>query len=240
MGIHKILGVGAFTVVLVVGASAQTKAADPFDYHASNVRLLMSKAIQTEVGITEAQRAKMNVSADAHEKRIKAWADKMQKAGKRPAQTDPEFLALMETLKKNVLGTLTASQTKRLRELSLQQVGLVAVLDEKVAEKIGVSDAQLKKMRDLYSSGSKEAQALIQKEMKAALASYEGYKPKDDADKKRVEGEAQAKISATEKRIAPQVNKIRTGTRDKMLAQLSQAQKDKFKALQGKPFNGKA
>lgn len=239
MGIHKILGVGAFTALLVAGASAQAKV-DPFDYHASNVRLLMSKAIQTEIGVTEAQRSKMNLSADAHEKRLKAWAEKLQKSGKQPAQTDPEFLSMMELLKKNVLASLTASQAKRLRELSLQQVGLVAVLDEKVASKIGVTDAQLKKMRDLYASGSKEAQALIQKEMRAALASYEGYKPKDDADKKRVEGEAQAKIAATEKRIAPQVNKIRTGTRDKMLALLSQGQKDKFKALQGKPFKGTA
>jgi hypothetical protein len=239
MRVQMFLITGLIALAVAGGSQAQAQM-DPFDYHAANVRLLMSKPIQKELALTEAQRTKMNKHADYHKIRVQQFGEKLQKSGKDPNPVDPEFLAIMETLKKNVLAELNPKQLRRLRELSLQQVGLVAVLDDKVAAKLGINGSQLKQIRDLYTAGSNEARELVKKEVGAALAEFKNVKPKTDAEKKSVESKAQQKVAGVEKRLEPQVNKIRANTRDKMLAVLTTEQKTSFKALQGKPFNSSA
>lgn len=212
----------------------QTKAMEPFDYHASNVRLLEHKTVQKELAITEAQRKKMNKHADAHRQRLKAYEDKKRAQGQRIDAPDAELLGIMEELKKGVLSELNATQLRRLRELSLQQVGLVAVLDEKVAAKVGIDAPLLKKLRETYVAGSKEANSMIRTELNKVLANYQSAKPKNDAEKKELQERAKANVEAAEKRLGPHVEKIRTETRNKMLAMMTAQQKSAFLALQGK------
>lgn len=226
-------------IALSAAAAASAQAMDAFDAHASNIRFLEARKVQTELGITEAQRSRMNKHADTYRADLKAYEAELKKKGvdvKTLKAPDARMRSINGKLRQNVFSELKPAQLKRLREISLQTVGLVAVLDTKVAAKVGVSATQLKQMRDLYTAGSKQADALMKKEVGGALASFKGANPKTDSEKKKLKDQAEAKVKAAQERIAPQVENVRKQTRDRMLAVMTPAQESAFMALQGKKF----
>jgi hypothetical protein len=215
--------------------------ADAFDSSVADVSLLQVKAVQTEVGITSAQRAKLNVHASAHRSKLVAYEARLKSQAqktKKPVQPEQKVLmGYFDVLRKEVLSELSPAQTRRLRELTLQRTGLVGILDKVVAAKVGVASGPLEKMRTAYVQGAKDAAALEQKTLQPIIAEYQGKKPKNQDEAKKLQDEARGRIQSARGSIQPQLVAIQNKTRDKMLQQLSEPQKAAYKLLQGKPFN---
>jgi len=214
--------------------------ADEFDKHASDIQILQVKGIQTELGITAGQRTKMNGYAQAHSARLKTYESILKEKTKTDKTVRPDqkvLLGYFRELRDGVLDVLTAKQLKRLRELSLQKSGLVGLLDTKVAAKVGVLSGPLAKLRSTYEAGAKKSQQLEQAAMQRALMDLKDKKPKNEAEAKAIRAEAQKRLQAEGKKLQPQISKIQNQTREQMLAILTPAQKETYKALQGKAFN---
>ncbi|HMS53772.1 MAG TPA: hypothetical protein PKA27_00090 [Fimbriimonadaceae bacterium] len=225
-------------------ASAQTKH-DPFDFKMASVIILQSKEVQKELGISEAQRTQMNKYADKHRGELVAYQKQLearQKDKNKPLDVDPTKMdGMFVNLKKGVFGQLKPGQLKRLREISLQQLGLVALIDETVATRVGLSVPEQKKIKSVYESGIKEAdqiaqagQAQLEIQLNELRKKYPN--PKTDAEKEKVMSEAQKKAEAIEKRIDPQIESVRKVTLTKMLSMLSAKQRGNWTTLLGKPF----
>jgi Skp family chaperone for outer membrane proteins len=227
--------------IIAIPILTSTSWADDFDQHVADVSLLQSKPIQKELGITEAQRAAMNKHAEAHRSKLSAYEAQLKakaQKDKKPIQPDTKVLAsYFASLKAGVLKEMKPPQVKRLRELTLQRAGLQGVLDGKVAKRIGVNDATLKKLRDLYVSGAQQAAKIEQASFAKVVGPYKDRKPKNEAEAKKLQEEVEEKLAAERKSIQPQLEKIQNDVRTKMMALLNDGQKRAYVALQGKPFN---
>ncbi|MGV3616860.1 MAG: hypothetical protein ACO1SV_16155 [Fimbriimonas sp.] len=229
-----------FAAVALSGAAAAQAKLDPFDAHCSDIVALQAKPVQKELGVTEAQRKQMNVHATWHQGQLKA-VDAEIKAKK----TDPNSPALQarlaklfEGLKGRVLSALTATQVKRLREISIQRVGDAALCDPIVAKRVGMSADQLKKMQTTYAEGARKFAELEQSTAQKILLPYKDRKPKDEADAKRLNAEVQKKMATAAAQVRPKLNAIRADYGKRMKAILTSTQAKTFAALRGKPFSG--
>lgn len=231
-------------LLLSVSAFAQTKH-DPFDFKMASVIILQSKEVQKELGVTEAQRTQMNKHADKHRGELVAYQKQLeanQKDKNKPLDVDPTKMdGMFVNLKKGVFGQLKPAQLKRLCEISLQQLGLVALIDETVATRVGLTAAEQKRVKSTYEAGIKEAddiarsgQAQLEIQLNELRKKYPN--PKTDAEKQKVMAEAQKKAEAIEKRIDPQIESVRKVTLTKMLSLLTAKQRANWTALLGKPF----
>lgn len=221
-------------LVLLLGFPAE----ESFDHYVANIVLLQDKALQKHLGITEAQRAKMNEYASKHSAAIQKYGKEMEKAKKSVAAAgmDPKFLAIFKDLKDGVLKQLKPAQTKRLAEVSIQAVGAAALSDERVCGKIGVPKATAASIRKIITENMTKASKIQAAELQKVLAKYKGKDPKTEAEKTKLEGQLRADMAAADKRVAPQVERLRLATETGILAKLTSAQKDAFKKLQGVPY----
>jgi len=234
-------------LILVAAAPATLLAqAQSFDFYACNIALLQDKGVQSEIGVTEAQRKNLNTHA--------AWyngeTDKLQKQGA-AAKTDAErqaiarkFQALIGPMKERCLKVLTPGQIKRLRELSLQLEAPAVLLDERVAKQVGVSADQLKKMRATYEANVGKAKKLQESTFRPIMQKYDGLakkaekleKSKKEAELKRLEAAMKKEMEAAGAKIKPQAAKLGSETRSGILKALTPAQKSAYDKLLGKAY----
>ncbi len=228
------LFVAAAATVMV---QAQAKL-DSFDAHCADVVILQAKPVQTELKITEAQRAKMNQAAQWHSGELKKIDDQVKAKKIDPQKTNlqPRLAGLFGQLKQRVLVVLTPTQVKRLRELTLQRVGDSALCDPVVAKRIGMSDAQLKKMQATYSEGARKFAQTEQAAVQKVLLPYKDRKPKDQAEAQKLNQEVQAKMRTASQQIRPQLNRLRADYAKRIRAILTTPQFQAYSALRGKPF----
>lgn len=221
-----------------VTASAQV---DPFDYHCADVILLQAKQVQTELKVTEAQRGKMNDAAATHKTRLTTYQAQQQAAKTKDTQpqTATKLKGFFDELKKGVFGSLNAAQLKRLREITLQRAGLLALLDDVVAKKINFAGANYTTFRNTFSNGAKEAGNIERTNLKPILDKYEPRvrAAKTPDERKQVEAQMRPELEAASKKIAPQIQSLQAETQKKLVALLTPAQKTAWQALLGKPFN---
>ncbi|HXH59751.1 MAG TPA: hypothetical protein VNI20_00175, partial [Fimbriimonadaceae bacterium] len=171
------------TVLLAVLGLAPfvAHATDEFDFYFADVAILQAKEVQRDLGVTNAQRDAMNVHATWLNTKRNEIAEQV-KGGKLTADdADKKMTGYLMTLKKDVLGELTDSQLKRLREITLQRDGLLPLLDQKMADRLKISASQLKTLRDGFIENNKKAQALSDKVLKPIKDKYEGMHPKSVA-----------------------------------------------------------
>lgn len=222
----------------VAGGALAATAQDSFDFYAANVGVLQFREVQKEMGVGEAQRAKLNKHAEwfnSESKRVR------ENLGKSPTEAQQRQAAqrvstLMDQLKQRCLKELTPSQLRRLREISLQGEGPKALLDDKVAAKIGLSAASLKALRDRYTANGKKSADIQQRTIGPIADKYQKMNPKTDADRKKAEAAMQKELEAAQKRLAPQLEAL---TKDFLAfadKTLSAKQKQAWTALLGKPF----
>jgi hypothetical protein len=136
--------------LVFIAASALALAADNFDYEVANVQLLSDKAVQKEVGITEAQRTKLQQYADALNKANNEKDAELQKFG----------LYTSVTFRKNCLETLTAAQLKRLREITIQAAGPRALMNRTVASTCGLTDPSYGQFMKAINEGDKKVEKI--------------------------------------------------------------------------------
>lgn len=237
----KLLILLSLLVALVCVAPAQPKM-DPFDLHVASLRILEDRQVQAELGVTPTQRAMMDQFASKYNAELKAYGEQLKKQGKDPAKMtgpDDTMLRMLAKLKGNVMGVLSAGQLKRLREISLQAYALNGLMDSVVAKRVGISTAQLAKMRTTFEQGSKSANAVVEKAVSGVNDKFKNAAPKTEAEKKATIASYEQQSKAAMTQVEPSVQKIRENTRQQILAMITPKQKAAFLALQGKPFRPK-
>ncbi|MCB8933814.1 MAG: hypothetical protein M9921_08900 [Fimbriimonadaceae bacterium] len=212
-----------------------------FDVAIADVALLQVKSVQEELKIDEATRARMNKHADAHKKALDAYRAKVEKEKIDPAKAmqSPEMAKIFKDLKDGVFSELSAAQIHRLRELTLQRAGIVAIGQADVAKQVGLNDKQLEKFRSTFQSEFQKVQKLREETMRGALKEYEGKQPKSQAEADAWRQDAQKKLAAAEKAMAPKVEALAKETESRLNALLTAEQKKAWNDLKGAPFTFK-
>lgn len=233
--------ISTFLIALLTLTVNQAK--DPFDLQVASVIILQDKAVQKEIKVTEAQRAAMNKAADLHRDEMERYQKELeskQKDKTKPLNVDASRMdSMFLAMKQNVFATLNGTQLKRLREISLQQLDFVALIDPAVAQKLGLTVTQKKKMAADYQKGIEKVDDLA-KTMKAQLdmqtADLVKQKPKTEAEAKKLDAEFEKRANALKKRYEPQVEAIRAQSKKSLMGALTAAQTTAWKSLLGKPF----
>ncbi len=227
------------STVILASASLGLAQAVSFDSYASNLALLQDKQIQTELGVTEAQRKTLNTHAEWYNGQT-ALVQKSAASAKTQAQQkelSKKLEGLMAQMKTRCLKVLTPGQTKRLRELSLQLQGPAVLLDDRVAKEVGASADQLKKMRALYEGNIKKVSALQEKTFRPIAEKYDKQaKGKTGAALTKIQEAMNKEMGAAQVKVQPQVQALAADTRNGILKLLTPAQRTKMQTLMGKPY----
>lgn len=233
----KLLSVG---LLLGVGTAVWAD----FDYDVSNIALLQSKDVQAELGITEAQRGMMNRDADwfnTANKKIATEAQEYQKKGEQPPQSlIQKSQNLAEGMKKRIMGLLSTGQRKRLRELTLQGAGYLALMDPTIAKKVGLTTAQSSTIRTQFETAGKKAQQAQADAFKPIMERYKAMDPKTDDDKKKVQAAFEKDMKEAQDKLAPSLKKYQDDWVAFVKKSLTAAQTKALDDLKGKPFKAKS
>lgn len=225
-----------FTAALLFGAVATALGADEFDAYFADIGILQLKPVQTELGVTEAQRASMNKHADWLNVQSKAIDSQVRSGKMKPEDANKLMQTHLVNMKNKIIGELTAAQLKRLREITLQRDGLLPLLDKKLCAKIGVTETQRKKLADAYLANDQKAKQLQTQAFKPIIDKYSKMTPKTDAEKKKLSEQADKELQAAKDKIQPQIDKLGKDYIALVDSTLTAGQKDAFNKLKGKPF----
>jgi hypothetical protein len=171
----------------------------------SSVTLAQQKSVQDELKLSEEQIEK-----------LKQVGAKMREAfgggggGGDREEARKKFAEATQAAEKDMAGILSADQTKRLKEITLQQIGPMAFARPEVAKEVGLSDDQQAKVKEITDAYSSETRAQFQ--------AGGGGGDREEARKKR--------------------ETLRKDTGDKLLALLKDDQKKAWEKLVGEPFKG--
>jgi transcription termination factor NusB len=227
------------TAVLAVLAWA---AADPFDVYVSNIEILQSKAVQADLKISDAQRAALNKHADWYNGQTKKVVEPLQAAKATDSQRQQgatKIAGFQEQLKGRIIKELSNWQVKRLGQISLQQAGIVALLDQRVAKKVGLTDGQLTKLRNGWESSGKRVADAERKAKQPIFDKYKKKSPKDDKEAKEL-GDAYAKeMQAADKSLEPVLAKAKKEFETLVDTTLTAGQKKAWGDLKGPQFRAK-
>lgn len=226
------------TVLVALGAFAAQAAfaQNEFDFYFADIAILQQKPIQAELKVSEAQRANMNKHADWLAAQGKSIEGQVNAKKLTPDEANRLMVAHIATMKKKVIGELSAPQLKRLRELTLQRDGLLPLLDQKMADKIGMTKAQLTKLRDKFVENDKKVKDIQATAFGPIISKYNAMKPKSQAEEQTLIGQRNKEFEAAKKKIQPQLESLRKGFEDLVESTLTKGQMDEFNALKGKPF----
>lgn len=230
---------GVFFSGLLLVAMGFGQRMDFFDSHVADYRLLQSKKVQADVGITVAERAKLNEVAVRERAVAVPYEQQLQKEGKTAAELDrdPKYLGMVADLGQKLLGVLTPGQVKRLRELTLQRAGLVGTTNVVVAKKLGMTVDQLTKVRAALQEGMRRSSPIMQMINERITAPYKNVHPKSQAEVDDINRKLSQETQVAIKNNADLV-RIDKETKAKFDSVLSAKQLATYKALQGKPFTG--
>ena len=224
-------------VIYSFGGSA--RAADAFDKHACNVTLLQAKSVQKELGITESQRAKMNVHADRNNKQGMELNRLLAGNKLTPAQATDHVGRLRSDLKKRVLGELNSAQIIRLREISLQQAGALALMDPVVGNKIGMSKAQTDKIRAEFVEQDTQAQKIKRDALGPIDEKYKKMKFANAEEERKLQEQHMRERTAKQKEILPKLTALAVEFDKAVEAVMTKGQIQSYKKLKGKVFRPK-
>lgn len=173
---------------------------------ASGVTLVQQKSVQDELKLSEEQIEK-----------LKQVGAKMRESfgggggGGDREEARKKFEEARQAAEKDMNGILSADQSKRLKEITLQQTGPLALARPEVAKEVGLSDDQQAKVKEITDAFMSEMRGQFQ-------AGGGGGGDREEARKKM----------AT----------LRKDTGDKVLAVLKDDQKKAWEKLVGEPFKG--
>lgn len=227
-----------YTIIVALGLVAVAfSQSTAFDTKVSDVTLLTVDAVKKELAITQAQRDTMNLAADQYNRMSKLMYEKANK-GIKPTDAELSSLAkVRDTMRTKVLAVLTPAQLKRLREITLQDAGMIAIAQTDVAKELGLNSAQVTKIRNLLKTGMEKSQKLMQDAQLRVEREFANRKPKTDAEKRKLEQEVNARIKQEVDKVKPQVDKVEADTGKAVMAAMSAAQRQKWINMLGRPFN---
>jgi hypothetical protein len=231
-------------LVTIAAVLASVAMAQSFEEGIADLSLLQNREVQDELGVTEDMRTKMNKFADDFNAKMKVLEEEYQKASEgkpTPPQPPVEKIANLQSgLKKNVFSLLSKSQIKRLSELTLQAAGYPAMLSDTVAKKIGLTSAQLKKLRDGFQRTSTEVNRLQQEALKPIYDKYGKEKPESEEAAKKLQETVNGETKAAMDKIQPKLKTLRDEFLSIVKKTVKAIQMNRFEALQGKPYKPKS
>jgi hypothetical protein len=214
--------------------------ADAFDEQVASIVLLQNQNVQKDLKITEAQRTKMNTFAEKFNKEQQTYFAALQKESektkKAPTRDQKKEVQMVAGLKKQILAILSQTQIVRLRQISLQAIGVAALADDLVAKKVGLTAPQITKIRGIVDKGLKEGQKISQ------TAEAEASKGIKQPTNEKEAAEAKKKFDAKWKVVGPPAQKkleaLRTKTINEVMSHLNAKQKSTWASLVGPMFKG--
>lgn len=171
---------------------------------ASGVTLVQQKSVQDELKLSEEQIEK-----------LKQVGAKMRESfgggggGGDREEARKKFEEARQVAEKDMNGILSADQTKRLKEITLQQTGPMALARPEVAKEVGLSDDQQVKVKEIT-----------------------------DALTSEMRGQFQAGGGGDREEARKKMATLRKDTNEKVLALLKDDQKKAWEKLVGEPFKG--
>lgn len=225
-----------FPVVLLGVLASAALAQAAFDRSVADIALMQVDAVKTELKLTAAQRAKMNEHAKAFNALGKTVADKLNK-NQRPTEAEQKRLeTLREQMRTRILNELTPAQLQRLRELTLQDAGLIALASNEVVARLGISNPVATNLRKELQSGMERSAKLMSDAEERLKKEFGNKKPKNKAEEDRLRTEFQTRMEAEMRRVRPQVEAIAKATETRVMNMLTPAQRTAWRNLQGRPF----
>jgi Spy/CpxP family protein refolding chaperone len=200
-----------FGVVLLLTSTAAAQRFGPFGGGGGKAMLLMNPDVQQELKLSEDQIAKVKeISQSVFEKNKEIFAKLKDTPKDQLREKFTEIAkAIGEETDKAMKDLLKPEQTKRMRQLELQQRGYEAFTDAEVQKDLKLDDDQKEKIKILTDDARKDVGELFQ----GAKGNFQ---------------EAMTKIQA-----------LRKDTLEKVMATLKEDQKKAWTALTGEPFEFK-
>jgi hypothetical protein len=200
--LHRLLA-AAFAAWCILPSAAQQPQQPvraPIRGAQSRIMMLRHKAVQDELKLSDDQKKKvMEVFMKTRDKMLElvenGQRDKMQ--------------ALLKEREKDFTAILTPEQTKRLKQVHLQLLGVWALADPEIAKEFQVTEEQGKKLQELQQKTQKEMDEILE---------GKGAATRTEAQQKAVE--------------------LHNSANEKGLQILSAEQRDKWKETIGEPFKG--
>lgn len=213
---RKVLAFAALGLVLSVAAGAQGRRGGGFGgqrgMFGGGLQLLTIKEVQTELKMTEPQVSKIQEKQQAISEKRREIFQNAQGGGNRE-----EMMAAMQKLNeeqdKAVADILDSTQLKRYKQLELQRAGAGALNRKDVQESLKITEAQKTQIQEIQQKAGEEMRAMFQG----------GGNPQDLTPEER-----QARMK--------KFQDAQKATNDKVLAVLTDTQRNQFKQMQGEPF----
>ena len=220
-------------LLLTAGVAAHAQR-DPFEEYVASLDVLQLKAVQTELRVSDAQRTRMNGHADDYNRQVARIQTDV------PESQRAELIERAEAaLKGKVLEELTDGQVKRLAQISLQRLGVIAILDAKVATRVGLSGAQTQAITDAWTALGQAVGAELARVRKPVFDRYRDRKPKDDAERRTIQEAFEKEVAEADKSAKPQLDKLREEFEKVVDQTLTAGQKKAWEDLKGPAFTEK-
>lgn len=168
----------------------------------SGTTLVQQKSVQEELKLSEEQIEKLKQVGTKLRESFGGGGGDREEARKK-------FEEVRQVAEKDMAGILSADQSKRLKEIVLQQTGPLALARPEIAKEVGLADDQQAKVKEIADAYSSETRGQFQPG---------GGGDREEARKKR--------------------ETLRKDTNDKLLAILKDDQKKAWEKLMGEPFKG--
>jgi hypothetical protein len=114
------------------------------------------------------------------------------------------------------------------------------MLSDTVAKKIGLTSAQLKKLRDGFQRTSTEVNRLQQEALKPIYDKYGKEKPESEEAAKKLQETVNGETKAAMDKIQPKLKTLRDEFLSIVKKTVKAIQMNRFEALQGKPYKPKS
>jgi hypothetical protein len=207
-------GVALALVVLTASSAEAQLRGLRFPPSLQNVFMLRSDEVQTELGLTDAQKTSLSeLAMQLQQDAFEIFSGLQDLTPDEQKEAMPELMKTLGEKGKEVQGKvdgiLDKKQIARLKELSVQSRGAQALEDDEVIAVLAINDDQKKKLADVREEGNAAMQQVLQK-----LREGGGD-----------QGEIRKKMGELRKQLS-----------DKALAILSPEQAKQFEKLKGAEF----
>lgn len=227
--------------VAALASVSAVHAADAFDVEVADIGLLMAREVQNDMKVTEAQRKKLNTHAEWFNTEANKVQDAYRKQVEKSPKSPPKYPAdkitnLTKQLKSKVIKELSTAQVKRLREITIQQAGYLALMDDAVAKKVGLSSTQLKQLRDRFTADEKRIEAIQKEYLTPVINKYKDKKPASEAEAKKLNDQMQKDMQAAQKKAEPRLKTVQSNWFAFIEKTLTKTQMNAFGSLKGRTF----
>lgn len=204
---------------------------DPFDLYLCDINVLQDKAVQAELKVDEELRAKLNEHA--------AWFDQEAKRIEENFPADARVEALLRSramFKARVLDSLSDPQVKRLAQLSLRAMDVVAVLDLKIGEKLGITEAQQTVLFESWKKTGESVAAALARVRQPIVDKYRAMKADSEGERKAQQAAAAKEMAEADKSVAEEIQGLKKAFEKTVADTLTEGQKKEWERLKGPPM----